>query len=228
LAYLAGDVAHLLELDSLLWQQVTQMGIEDEVATETAYRLVEALQSEIPQGPPHLRIRGYTRLDGLGLRVIESIAVQREALAEARNLPPQRVIGDKLLLTLAARRPRTRKEMLRFGQLTRLHDEELDRILASIRQAVADGPRAAMPRAKPMPQQQVEARRGRQERLAAWRRSEARRRNIHEQVVLPTHCIRWLTAMAPVCLEGIVRMPGLGHARAERYAQRLLSILQEP
>ncbi len=72
LAYLADDVYHLLRLDTRLDQQVQQAGIADEVATETAYRLMNALEESAPPSAPHLRIRGAERLGGVQTRILKS------------------------------------------------------------------------------------------------------------------------------------------------------------
>jgi ribonuclease D len=216
----------LLVLDSLLWSEVLEAGIGDEVATETAYRLIDALQTDAEEAPPHVRIRGHERLDGLGRRTIEKIALVREDLGRERDLPPQRVLGDKVLLAIAGHRPRSTKELLRFGQTKRLKEEEQSRILSSIGEAIEEGPMEPLARAPSLPPREVTARKNREKRLQAWRKAEAERRDVHEQVVLPSHCIRWLASAAPDTQEAISRVPGLGHARARRYADRLLAVVR--
>lgn len=228
IAYLAGDVSHLLVLDSLLWGEALEAGIGNEVATETAYRLIDALQTEAEEPLPHVRIRGHERLDGLGRRAIEKIARVREDLGRERDLPPQRILGDKVLLAMAGSRPRSTKDLLRFGQTKRMKQDEQDRILEAIREAVGEGPMEPLPRAPTLPQREVTARKNREKRLQAWRRAEAERRDVHEQVVLPSHCIRWLAGVAPDTAEAIGRTPGLGHTRAERYADRLVAVVRGP
>jgi ribonuclease D len=232
LGYLAGDVSHLLQLDALLARQVREAGIVDEVATETAYRLVDALEAPPEPEAPHIRIRGAEKLSEVGWRVIEAIARTREELARDKNLPPQRILGDRLLVTMAERPPQSERELLRIGLVKRLRDEERAELLASITAAVAQthGPPGSAPRPPrpaPMPAGLLAMRKSLEKRLQTWRRAEAERRRVHEQVVLPTHCIRWIVSQSPNTEERIASMPGLGPARAERYAKRLAELTVE-
>ncbi len=228
LSYLAGDVVHLLDLDARLHEEVREAGIADEVATETAYRLVDALQIESDERPPHLRIRGNERLDGRGRRVLERIAAWREALAKDQDLPPQRIVGDKLLLAIADRRPRSMRDLLRFRAVKRLGEPDRERLLQHIRSAVEKGP-ASTP-APPPPSRPTHAeltlRKRVEKQLQDFRRAEAERRGVHEQVVLPSHCLRRLARHRLADIEAIANMPGLGRARAKRYANLLLKIIE--
>jgi len=65
-------------------------------------------------------------------------------------------------------------------------------------------------------------------RVTGWRRAEAKRRGVDEQVVLPGHCAQALVGVlaardpgSPDLLEAIARIPGLGRKRFERYAGAL-------
>jgi ribonuclease D len=228
LAYLAGDVSHLLTLDTLLAQEVAEAGIGDEVATETAYRLIDALQVVPDPRPPHLRIRGNEKLDGIGRRVLEGIAAVREDLAEAQNLPPQRIINDKLLLTIADQRPRSIHDLLRFRAVKRLDQGNQDKLLRAIREALAKGPASTPP---PPPAERpthkvLAVRKGLEKRLQTWRRAEAERRQVNEQVVLPTHCMRRLVNALVDTPEAVAAIPGFGPARAERYAKQLANMMR--
>jgi ribonuclease D len=232
LAYLAGDVSHLLQLDALLARQVREAGIADEVATETAYRLVDALEAPPEPEAPHIRIRGAEKLNEVGWRVIEAIARTREELARDKNLPPQRILGDRLLVAMAERPPQSDRELLRIGLVKRLTDDERAALLASITTAVAEtrarpGSTQRPPRPAPMPAGLLAMRKSVEKRLQTWRRAEAERRRVHEQVVLPTHCIRWIVSQSPTTEERIASLPGLGPARATRYAKRLAELTAE-
>lgn len=229
ISYLAGDVSHLLTLDTLLASEVAETGIADEVATETAYRLVDALQTEADERPPHLRIKGNERLDPVGRRVLENMAAFREALAREANLPPQRILGDKLLIAMANRRPRTMRDLQKMRACKRLQEPEREALLTSIREALAKGPASTPPPPAPQrpPQAVLTARKVLEKRLQTWRKSEAERRQVGEQVVLPTHCLRRLVQSRWESAEAIGAMPGLGPARADRYADRLAELVRD-
>lgn len=226
-AYLAGDVRSLLSLDTRLAGQVREADIEDEVATETAYRLIDALETATEVRPPHLRIRGHDRLDGMARRILEAIAVVREQAAEQRDLPPQRIIADKLLLAVASARPTNEHELSQFRSLKRLPDGMRDQLLDAIRDAVKLGPARKLEVSGVPSHQEVAMRRAIEKRLQTWRRSEAERRGITEQVVLPSHCIRYLASGLMVDPDAIAAMPGLGPARANRYASSLALMIRD-
>jgi ribonuclease D len=59
LTYLAADVAHLEALERVLWREVVDRGVEDEVLEETRYRLASAaVGARAPQdGPAYARIK---------------------------------------------------------------------------------------------------------------------------------------------------------------------------
>ncbi|HQB45941.1 MAG TPA: HRDC domain-containing protein [Polyangiaceae bacterium] len=230
LAYLADDVYHLLRLDTRLDQQVQQAGIADEVATETAYRLMNALEESAPPSAPHLRIRGAERLGGVQTRILEAIAAAWETWAMEKNLPPQRLLADKLLLSMAQHPPRSMANLMRVGLVRKLTEKQRTELLQAIlfaEQDAKDHPEQfRKPVAPPMlPVAQRIANKNLEKRLQTWRSAEAERRDVHEQVVLPTHCIRWLLSRKPTTEEQIASMPGLGKARAQRYAGRLLSLV---
>lgn len=229
LAYLAGDVRHLLRLDRLLTGQVCEAGIADEVATETAYRLVDALEPPPEPEAPHVRIRGAEKLSETGWRVIEAIARTREELARDKNLPPQMVLGDRLVVAMAERPPQTERDLLRFGPVKRLSGEERAAVLLSITTAMGNRPGSTPrpPRPAPLPAGLLARRKTVEKRLQTWRRAEAERRRVHEQVVLPTHCIRWIVSQSPATADQMASVPGLGMSRAERYAQRLAELVAE-
>ncbi len=229
LYYLAGDVQDLLALDTLLANEVEEMGISNEVATETAYRLIDALETQVEVRPPHQRIRGHERLNPLSQRVLEAIAATRESIAKEKNLPPQRIVGDKLMLVIADRKPQRLQDIQRFRALKRLNNAQQNTMVQAIVQAVKKGPASTPPPAPPHPltRREILARKGLEKRLQEWRKHEAKRRKVNEQVVLPTHCIRRLVGGAFATPETIAAMPGFGRARTELYANVLADVIQQ-
>ena len=73
----------------------------------------------------------------------------------------------------------------------------------------------------------IDARKRRDKRLTGWRDSEARKRGVHEQVVLPGHCVRQLATGKLRTAPEIAALEGLGKARGERYAAELAKLLDQ-
>lgn len=229
IAYLAGDVAHLLQLEAVLWQQVRRAGIEDEVQTETAYRLLQALSAQSVDPADPQRVRGYDRLDGIGRRVLELLTPVRDHIAMQQDLPPQRVLADRVMIALARERPRTHKQLARFGQTRRLQPHQREELLQRIADGIDTGPIAEVtdtvcvnPYASPLAR---EARKQLEMKLHAWRKKEAKVRQVNEQVVLPSHCLRAIVSGVPTEFVHLDAIPGFGKARSKRYAQTLLALV---
>jgi ribonuclease D len=230
LDYLANDVRHLLELDTLLLTEAAMRGIDEEVATETAFRLHEALQTQVDTRPAFARVRGVSQLDELGKRVLKELCDLREAIARERDLPPQRIINDQLVLALASRRPAGHGDMARVGPLARrLRPHLWQMALEAVRRGLG-----AMPLTDEeqgwvqhglVDRTMLEAKRSVEKRLQSWRRAEAARRGVDEQVVLPTHCIRLLATGEYPTPEHVDALPGFGHSRARRYAELIAQML---
>ncbi len=232
LEYLTGDVQHLLALHDRLWERVVQAGIEDEVQTETEYKLACASNDHRP-APPWVRIRGADGLDDTGRAVLRELAWAREELAAQRNVPLYKVVSDKQLVELAARRPTRLQGIVRVLSRGRgAHDDE---VTGMVEQAIVRGTEAGrlgdddaawlpidrVDRETAMRRKRIDA------RLRAWRKAEAARRHVHEQVVLPTHCLERIVTYELHDPDSIAQVPGFGDARARRYAPLLGGLVDD-
>jgi ribonuclease D len=230
IAYLANDVRYLSELEERLTAELGVKDLEDEVATETAYRLAAALQTQVDRRPAHLRIRGYDKLDDVGRSVLVSLCEARERIAEELNLPPQRIVNDRLIWAIAQQRPVTVRALRLIGGATRRLDE---RVRAAMVEAVRKGRVSELklddePAAEEqLDRDEVKRRRDLEKRLHTWRRGEAERREIHEQAVIATHTIKRLVRGDAASEEEIASLVGLGRSRAQRYAASLARMVAD-
>lgn len=221
LGYLAADVAHLGALHDALWAAVGARGIEDEILEETRYRVraaVEAARTPDPR-PAYVRVKGVERVRGAELAIVRALADVREREAERRDVPPHRVCSAEAMLAIARSRPAT------LAQLRRVRGAPSDaRLGEDLLRAVADGlaagaipddERAHFERPRP-PREELEARRKREGRLTVWRRAEAKRREVDEQVVLPGHCLREIAERGAEKPEDLTAVAGLGDFRIAR------------
>ncbi len=233
LTYLASDVASLERLDDALWSEVVERGIEQEVAEETEYRLQSAIAaSRTPQrGPAYLRVRGVDRLGTRELAVLREIAELREQEAERRDVPPHRVISSDALLEIARRRPATVQEIGRMrgapmsSAAGRAFVANVARAVAGAGSTVPEEELASLQRPR-VPSAIHRARREREGRLLAWRRAEAVRRGVDEQVVLPGHCVRDAVDCETEVVEQLAQIPGIGAFRVERSGEAILRALR--
>jgi ribonuclease D len=233
LAYLVTDVAHLEALEGALWAEVLAADIEREVLEETHYRLASASAAARTPSvvPPYARIKGVERLAERERAVLAVIAELREREAMRRDVPPHRVVSNDALVVLARARPKTAAEVARTrgvgtsSPAARAFVEELVRGIASAGESLPPEERARFERPR-VPSPVLRAKREREARVLAWRREEAKRRDVDEQVVLPGHCVKDLAEPDGIDVDGLARVPGIGAFRVERYGQALVQTLR--
>ncbi len=230
LDYLRDDVAFLPELSRVLVGEAEARDILPEVEAETQYRIDTALASvevEDPR-PPYVRIKGSTALDPLALAVLRRVAEVREEASQRWNLPPFKVVGNEVLLDLARRRPADPSDFRHIkGRASSLTSSLRSAIAAAVREGDVPAEERAQFFTEPVrpPRAELEARRGREQRLSAWRRKAAKERAVDEQAVLPGHCLQDIVDRQPVTLEELGAIHGLGARRLSRDGAAILEAL---
>jgi len=233
LAYLAADVAHLEALEDVLWREVRARGIEDEVLEETRYRLASAAAAAVaPQAlPAYARIKGVAALPERDRAVLRVLAELREQEAQRRDVPPYRVASSEALVALARAHPQTAADVARIRGIStsspaaRAFVDELARGVAGASEALPEEERALFERPRLAPAE-ARARREREARMTAWRRAEALRRGVDEQVVLPGHCAKEVVGGQVATVDDLARVPGIGLFRVNRDGDAILRALR--
>jgi ribonuclease D len=233
LAYLASDVANLDRLEAALWQEVVEKDIEREVLEETEYRLATAIAAaRAPaEGPAYLRMRRVDQLAERELAALRAIAELREDEARRRDVPPHWVMPNEALIEIARRRPTHAEAVLRVPRVpastsvARDLAGEMARAVAEAGDVLPEEERAHWQRPR-VPAALSRAKRERETRLIAWRRAEAKRRGVDEQVVLPGHCVKDATESNAVVASDLARVPGIGAFRIERDGEAILRALR--
>lgn len=238
LAYLSNDVAHLLHLERALRSKVVAMDIAAEVEAECVYKLVAALAPPRDQRPHYVRIKGVQRLDRIGRAILMHLAEAREDIASTLDVPAFKVITNDILLEIARKRPRSHSDLGRIrgalsGRAGRYAAQWLAAVSAGI--VAGDVPSSDREYFEPQPFDRVAfaKRREIEGRLNAFRKVEAERRGVNEQVVLPGHCVQDLakilgstTARDPDLVPRIAAVAGIGAKRAEQYAGALVALME--
>lgn len=237
LVYLAGDVAHLLDLDRLLLERAASLGVLGEIADDSEHKLRSADRPPRDPRPSYVRARGSDLLDTVGRAVLRRLFLVREAAAEARDVPPVAVAPPDLLVEIARRKPRTLEALPGARSLTRERTGIAPtEWLAAVAAGIADGDVPEEERRAPpvRPDRVLLARRRvLTEAIAAFRREEAARRGVDEQVVLPGRCsTEWVEAVmaTPQDRESLAHAlrsrVALGPTRHERYFEPLLKLAE--
>jgi ribonuclease D len=233
LDYLAADVVHLEALEQKLWIEVGGHGIEDAVLEETRYRIASAIAATQPPEvvPPYARVKGAGRLAERELAVLRVAADLREREAERRDVPPHKIAPSDTLIAIARARPKTTQELARVRGLPigtpagRSFAAALLPALDAAGDRIPEDERRYFEPVRP-PIAVARARRQREARLIAWRRTEAKRRGVDEQVVLPGHCLKDAVDSDVESIEDLSRVPGLGAFRVRQDGEAILLALR--
>jgi ribonuclease D len=238
LTYLSNDVAFLLQLDRAIMARVVARDIAAEVEAECGYKLVSALAPPRDQRPAYARIKGVQRLDPVARAVLMHLAMAREEIAETINVPPFKVITNDVLLELALMRPRSVSDLSRIrgavsGRAGRYAARWLNAIVVGVK--AGDIPASDRTLFEPpiFDRSAVAKRRHIESKITAFRRDEALRRGVDEQVVLPGHCVQDLAAVLatmaprdPEIMTRIASVAGIGTKRAEQYGSALAALIE--
>jgi ribonuclease D len=237
LRYLGDDVAYLVALDRTLAAKASALDIEAEIAEECAYKLDTALAPPKDGRPAYVRVKGAQKLDREGRAVLRRLVAAREAIAEAADVPPFKIVANEILLELAAKRPATMSALAHVrGALSGRAGKHAGAWLEAITKGIADGDvpaeEAALFEPVPMNRREVARRREIEARVSGFRRAEAMRRGVDEQVVLPGHCAQAVASLLAGAPPGegvdparIAAIAGFGDKRTSLYAARLGSLL---
>ncbi|MBX3198218.1 MAG: HRDC domain-containing protein [Labilithrix sp.] len=241
LRYLADDVVHLAALADRLSAEVDapsphgDRGIADAVEEETRYRVAQAIAAagSVDPRPPWVRLKGVDRAPREELPILRRLAELREDKARSLDVPPYKVIGPDVLFAIARAKPKTMADLERIKGATGGHRARslAPAMLAAVAAGLADDgavpadERAMLERPR-LPPAVVKARRGREGRLTSWRKAEAKRRGIDEQVVLPGHCLQDLADLPDdSALDAVATVPGIGAFRVARDGAALVAAL---
>ncbi len=233
LEYLAGDVEHLTALHDKLWAEVLGTGIEAEILEETQYRILSAIASaRAPDVPAYARIKGVEKLAPPEQAVLRRLCEARDREARRLDAPATELVPASALIAIVRAKPTSIDALKTIpGAMPRRQGYAVAReLLRAVQQGLADGdiPPEERPLLSPrsVPAETLRARRARETRLMAWRRAEAERRKVNEQVVLPGHCLKDLAELPEVDEHTVAGVRGIGDFRLARDAESLMRVLR--
>jgi ribonuclease D len=110
IAYAAGDVAHLLELRTVLTAQLEEIG-RLTWALEECAQVLAARRKAVDPEELWWKMGDVRRLNGRSRGVAQEIAAWRDRQAATVDRPRRHVLSDLALLAIAQRPPRNRQEL---------------------------------------------------------------------------------------------------------------------
>jgi ribonuclease D len=215
LQYALNDVYYLPRVAEYLRQEVAAADLEEEVAIANG-AVEESTWNGGFSADGFWRVKGVRRLAPVEIAVLASLYAWRDGQARQQNLPPGRVLNNRVLLALSRTNASSLEDLRRAGiqggKLNRWGSE----LMSRIRSVRRDPPTLSPPATTARESDPLARERG--ERLKAWRQQEAERRKVPMQVVMPAAALRHLQRHGAEDLESV---PQLGAKRIRLYGDKL-------
>jgi len=175
-----------------------------------------------------IRLRGARDLSGAEQQCLRELFVERERLAEARDLPPFKVLNNQLLVALAQARPTDERSLERVQGLSPRIQRRYGRdILAALERARSKG---ALRRPPQLPSRdgtgvlddyELEL----HERLRVWRKECAEERGIDSSLILNRHVLVRIASAKPRSLAELEALDGLLEWQLEAFGHELAELV---
>jgi len=175
-----------------------------------------------------IRIKGARRLDKSEQSVLRELFVLRDGLAEKRDVPPFKILGNNVLLTLAKRQPTKLEGLEGLKGFPRGRMGSLGRgVLGAVERGRAAGPyRAPKNSGKPETPRLEDEEFELHERFREWRRGAAESEGMDASLVLNRHAMLRLALARPHSAEEVLGAEGIQPWQAERYGAAWIAVVE--
>lgn len=221
LTYARFDTHYLLRLRDVQQRQLHQLERLEE-AYEVFADLAEAQYNGREFNPDDIwHIKGVWDLSGRAQAILRRLMILRDREARHQNRPAFKVIGDKTMTQIAAQAPRTIEQLTTIEGMT---SGQVQRYGAAILEAILRGHKDPVPTSPEYhaPDPNVLAR---YEKLRAWRKQAAARRNVEPDVIVSNAVLMDLAHRRPRAVADLPTLPGLGAWRKKTYGQAIIDVL---
>jgi ribonuclease D len=222
LHYAQMDTHHLPELRDHLAQEIEARGHQNE-AQETfgeMCRVRPASSSFDPEG--YWRIAQTHHLSVREAAVLRELYLWREKMAEKRDCPPFKVIGDKALISLAVEQPHTQNDLPHLDGVghgnARRYGFELLKLVERGKHAPLPTPPPQEAPTDPLVLDAYAA-------LREWRKTRAAQRDVESDVIVSRETLWALATHLPTTDEELARVSGMGAWRLQTYGAELLVLV---
>jgi ribonuclease D len=158
------------------------------------------------------------------MAILRELYLWRDSVAEARNIPPFKVLGNGPMVELARRPPRQANDMTRIkGIAARWLRRYGDAAMRAIERGQEAEPPSRPERPRPAPPVVTE----RYAALREWRKGRASARGVESDVIVSKNVLWTLAQEAPQSIDELQGIPGLGPWRLSAYGAELLELLQK-
>ncbi|HEX6774877.1 MAG TPA: HRDC domain-containing protein [Methylomirabilota bacterium] len=224
--YALNDVLHLIPLREKLLEALRAKGRDLWVEEECAAVAAMPTPDRVIDPDAYMKLKGAKDLDGRGLAVLRELANMRETLATKADRPPFMIMGNEVLVALAALKPGDAAAILTVkGCTANVVRRAGEAILAAVERGMAV-PDAELPVRRPNPRPRISgAVQRRSEALRAWRVEAAKRVELDAGVIFPQRLIDRLAQDPPRDVNALAQVEGVGRWRAELFGAELMGRL---
>ncbi len=221
LDYARMDTHYLPTLRDILYQQLVQ-GDHLAEALETFETLTTVQQSLAQFDPNGFWYNNHARdLSRRQMAILRELDLLRDQLAQARDVPPFKVLNDEALAHLARQAPQTLDALYTVqGVSSALIARNGSALLA----AIEAGLRAPLP-SRPEQTRQDANTLARYNALREWRKERAAARGVESDVIVPKEALWAMAENPPRSLADLEHVPSLGAWRRAQYGAALLEVL---
>jgi len=224
--YALNDVLHLIPLRERLLEALRAKGRDGWVEEECAAVAAMPAPERVVDPDAYMKLKGAKDLDGRGLAVLHELAQAREMLAIKADRPPFMILGNEVLVALAALKPQDSAAILTVkGCTANVVRRAGEAILAAVERGLAL-PDAELPVRRPNPRPRISgAVQRRSDALRAWRVEAAKAVELDAGVIFPQRLIDRLAHDPPADVNALAQVEGVGRWRAELFGAELLKRL---
>lgn len=218
LAYARLDSHYLLRLRDIQLRELASRGRLEE-ARETFDQVAAVAPAAREFSADHFwHVKGAWDLSPHHQAILRELFIFRERVAQRRNWPPFKVMGDRTLLAVAQAEPHSLDDLSRLDGMSPL---QIKRYGSGVLGAVARGLAAPIPH-PPRNTPPDHAALARYERLRAWRKRAAAERGVEPDVIVSNAVLMTVARRVPRALRELEGIEGLGPWRLGTYGGQIV------
>ena len=228
ISYAATDTRYLPALRDSLRRDLIQLDRLHWLEEECQLLLGVEWPSPEPSATAFLRLKGARALDGRGLAVLHELFVWRDQLAARLDRALFRIMGNEVLLALAATRPQSMEALAQVRGIGRdLLPRQGGELVAAIERGLRV-PDAALPRFERRPRPRPNpAFDDRLERLRARRSKLAVRLSLPPGVLCPNATLEAIARRIPRSLDELCRVQGVRQWQVAAFGADLIGAVSD-
>jgi ribonuclease D len=226
--YAAGDVKYLLTL-----AQVCEKELEKKGRLAWVLEECDALSKVRPdlsdEAPLFLKFKGAGRLKSKSLAVLESLLEFRKGIAEEKDKPLFKIIGNDSIMKIATVKPLTLRRLKKINalgekQINMYGNDVIERVAGALE--IPDSKLPVYPKKKPQtfPNEVPE----RIKALKSWRASKVRVLEIDPGIICNNALITSIAIQNPVDRRSLDRIKEMRNWQKKEFGQEIITLLRRP